>query len=561
MESFKELNINEVIINTLDELKIQEPTKIQALAIPIVQSGKDIIAQAKTGTGKTFAYLIPILEKIDINDKHIQALIICPTRELANQVSGEIIKLSKYLKGVKHASIYGGESYTKQFRELDAKPQLVVSTPGRILDHIDRKTVDIQYIKFLVLDEADEMLKMGFKEDLENIVKITPTIKQTLLFSATIPPFIKKIALDYQHDPVYVSAENNDMNVTKIKQFYFDVKKKDKLNLLVRLIDLYQFNSAIIFANTKLEVDEICEFLNKQKISAKALHGDLKQKERDDVMRSFKRNVMKILVASDVAARGLDIEGVDAIINYELPFESELYIHRIGRTGRAGKKGSSFSLVAPSEKSRLKNIVNLYKSEIILKDIPNVENLNQVIALKNKVLLDEKISSDNIKNLDLAKSLLEKYSPEQIISALINDVVIEYREYPEIEEVRATRTNVVSREGRWSKDKIAPRENRKYDSYKNKSPREESDFSQKKRVFKKEFYLVEINVGEESLNKTSFLEFLDKQVDVFNRHIGIIKMNKNKTSFEIEKDYLPQLMKANGKNFFSRKIIINKLEN
>jgi ATP-dependent RNA helicase DeaD len=543
MSKFSELNIDPIIISTLEALNINEPTKIQELSIPIIKEGKDIIAQAKTGTGKTFSYLIPILEKIDFSSHFIQALIVCPTRELTNQVADEIFKLTKNMQAIKYACITGGASYEKQFKQLQANPQIVVSTPGRILDHMDRKTVKINNIKFLVLDEADEMLKMGFKEDLENIIKTTPPLKQTLLFSATIPPFIKQIAQTYQNSPVFIQADKNDMNVSKIKQFYFDVKKKDKLNLLIRLIDLYQFDSAMIFANTKIEVDEINAFLNKNNIISSAIHGDLKQSDRDKVMQQFKRHITKILVGSDVAARGLDIENVGAVINYELPFESELYIHRIGRTGRADKKGMSFSLVSPSEKSRLKNIINVYNSEIKLKEIPTVESLSSVISVYNEQLLDTIIQEDNSQNLVYTNKLLERYSAEEIINALLKNNIVGNREYPEIEIVKQQTSS--SSKSSFSNSR----------ANNNGSNREQSNSNKDKKTFTK----VEINLGDDNLSRTDFLEFLDKKLKIYTRHVKSFKMTRTKSILEIESDYYRFLVKANDKTFFNKKLEIKRI--
>ncbi|MDR2827877.1 MAG: DEAD/DEAH box helicase [Acholeplasmatales bacterium] len=545
MKTFEELQISEVLVATLNELNITESTKIQELSIPLIKEGKDIIAQAKTGTGKTFSYLLPILEKINLLNKNIQALIICPTRELANQVSDEIFKLTKNLRDIKYATITGGASYEKQFKQLSSRPQLVVSTPGRILDHMERKTINISYISFLVLDEADEMLKMGFKEDLENIIKTTPETKQTLLFSATIPPFIKKIATTYQHNPVFINTDNGDSNVAKIKQYYYDVKKKDKLNLLVRIIDLYQFDSAIIFANTKLEVDEINDFLNKNNIPSSAIHGDLKQHDRDTVMALFKKHKIKILVGSDVAARGLDIEDVNAVINYELPFEPELYIHRIGRTGRADKKGASFSLVAPTEKSRLRTIISLYKPVINLKEIPTKEDLQNVINVKNKSSLDELISNNKNSHTTLALSLLASYPAEQIIDALLKNSIIGDREYPEIETVKNQKDN-----NRGSTS-----------SYDNKDKaRGKASSSNSQSRDAKTFIKVEINLGEDVFTKSSFLEFLDQKLKIYSRHIKNVKTGKTKTSFEIEHEHYRYLVKANDRMYFNKKVIIKTVK-
>ena len=342
---FNELPILETTKQAIEALGLVETTSIQHHAIPKMLEGKDLIGQAQTGTGKTFAFAIPILEKLDLTNDHIQALIICPTRELTLQVYKEFIKLVKFNKAIRVTSIYGGESYNKQFKALAEKPHIVVATPGRAIDHQDRGTIDFSHVKILVMDEADEMLKMGFQEDLERLLKDTPSERQTALFSATIPPFIKKVAEKYQHSPEIVKIETATLTVSKIEQIVYHVKKSDRDQLLIRVLDFYQPGSAIIFANTKNDVDQLSEFLQKHQYEADALHGDLKQSQRDYVMGRFRVKKLKYLIATDVAARGLDISHVDMVINYEIPFEDEIYVHRIGRTGRGNKYGKALTFI------------------------------------------------------------------------------------------------------------------------------------------------------------------------------------------------------------------------
>ncbi|MFH0767686.1 MAG: DEAD/DEAH box helicase, partial [Bacillota bacterium] len=336
---FNELQILEETKQAIESLGLVETTAIQHHAIPRMLEGKDLIGQAQTGTGKTFAFAIPILEQINVNEKTVQALVICPTRELTLQVYKEFLKLIKFNKAVRITSIYGGESYNKQFKALAEHPHIIVATPGRTIDHLNRKTVDFSNLKMLVLDEADEMLKMGFQEDLETLLKDTPSTRQTALFSATIPPFIKKVAQKYQKSPVIIQIETPTLTVSKTEQFYYLVKKSDRDQLLLRVLDYHDPNSALIFANTKADVDSLSAFLQKHNYEADALHGDLKQSQRDYVMGRFRSKRLKYLIATDVAARGLDISHIDMVINYEIPFEDEIYVHRIGRTGRAGKSG------------------------------------------------------------------------------------------------------------------------------------------------------------------------------------------------------------------------------
>ena len=339
---FSELNVNAGIITALENMEIDTPTPIQEQSIPLLLEGNDVIGQAQTGTGKTFAYAIPLLERIDLNKRYVQALVMCPTRELTLQVSNEISKLSSYLN-VRIATIYGGASYEKQFKELKAKPQIVIGTPGRIIDHLERGTLSFNDVNYLVLDEADEMLKMGFQEDMERILEGMPENRQTALFSATLPPFIKSISKNYMTDPKTVKIEAKSLTVDRIQQLLYFVKKEQKQDLLVRLLDYYDFSSVMIFANTKSMVDELVLFLQQQGYKADGLHGDLKQANRDRVMQSFRLSSVEILIATDVAARGIDIDGIDAVINYDIPNEQEIYVHRIGRTGRAGASGMAIS--------------------------------------------------------------------------------------------------------------------------------------------------------------------------------------------------------------------------
>ena len=302
-------------------------------------------------------------------------MILCPTRELSIQVSKELKKLLTFKHRIKIATIYGGESYERQIRELKNRPQIIVGTPGRIIDHMERKTIDFSNLKHLVLDEADEMLKMGFQDDLETILHDTPKERQTVLFSATMPDFIKKVALHYQNNPEHIVIKKKSLTVEAIKQEVYYCKRESKMDLLIRILDLSGFNSCIIFSNTKSKVDEIVSTLQKNKYLVDGLHGDLKQGVRDRVMNSFRDGNINILVCTDVAARGIDIKGLEAIINYDLPLEDELYVHRIGRTGRAGNEGHSISFATESERRKVSFIERFTKSKMIEMPIPSKEDI------------------------------------------------------------------------------------------------------------------------------------------------------------------------------------------
>src|SRR5690554_942601 len=362
---FNDLPILEETKQAIQALGLVETTDIQHHTIFKMLEKKDLIGQAQTGTGKTFAFAIPMIEHIDPKNKHIQGLVICPTRELTLQVYKEFLKLIKFNKDIRITSIYGGESYQKQFKALASHPHIVVATPGRAIDHLNRKTIDLSHLEMLIMDEADEMLKMGFQEDLETLLKDTPQDRQTALFSATIPAFIKEVAKKYQKTPDIIKIKTESLTVDKIEQFYYMIKKSDRDQLLLRVLDYYNPSSAIIFANTKKDVDHIAAFLQKYQFEADALHGDLKQSQRDYVMNRFRSRQLTLLVATDVAARGLDISHVDVVFNYELPFEDEIYVHRIGRTGRAGESGKSISFVYPSMRGKLMMIERYIKLKMV----------------------------------------------------------------------------------------------------------------------------------------------------------------------------------------------------
>lgn len=374
---FEELDINPKILRGIQEMGYEEATPIQAQTIPAILEGRDIIGQAQTGTGKTAAFAIPVLEKIDPSDKHLQALILCPTRELAIQVAGEIRKLSAYTHGIKLLPVYGGQDISKQIRSLKGGVQIIVGTPGRIMDHMRRHTIKVDHIHTVVLDEADEMLNMGFREDIETILKDTPTDRQTALFSATMPQPILDITSQYQRDPQLIKVVKKELTVKNIEQYYFDVRPKNKAELLSRLLDMYNPHLSIVFCNTKRMVDELTSELTDRGYFAEGLHGDLKQQQRDRVMEAFRKGKAEILVATDVAARGIDVDDVDIVFNYDLPQDDEYYVHRIGRTGRAGKNGLAFTFISGKEVYKLKELQHYCKTRILARPIPSLNDVNQ----------------------------------------------------------------------------------------------------------------------------------------------------------------------------------------
>lgn len=390
---FKDLQINEQILNGIARKEFTTLTEIQEKVIPFALSGRDLLGQAPTGTGKTLAFTIPILDKIDEEKRVCQALIIAPTRELAMQITSDINEISYYMN-VKAVTLYGGELIDKQITALRRKPQVIVATPGRLLDHVNRGTVSLDNVKIVVLDEADEMLDMGFREDINAILDKVPE-HQTMLFSATFSNDIEEIAYKYMNDPKKIAVNHGSLTVERIDQKYILCAEKDKIEVISRIIEVREFKIVMIFCNTKKSVDEVTSALLTRGFLAEALHGDMKQMQRDRVMARFREGTINVLVASDVAARGLDIENVDVVFNYDLPTDEEYYVHRIGRTGRASKDGLSISLITPKEKWRLYSIIRYAKTKIEQIQVPS---LDKVIKLRTKRLLSRALEIASLNN-------------------------------------------------------------------------------------------------------------------------------------------------------------------
>ena len=396
-ESFNDFKISKNIKKAIKNMGFEKPTTIQKLAIPEALKGKDIIGQAQTGSGKTVAFSIPILERIFIPDKSPQAIILCPTRELCMQVAGEIAKVGANINKLKILAVYGGQPIGRQLRVLNKGVHIVVGTPGRVIDHIERGSLNLIGVDSVVLDEADEMLNMGFREDIELILRHTPKQRQTLLFSATMPDEIKRIAKMHQHNPKFIKVSQNKKNIPKIKQFSFKTDERDKLEDMLRLLDVYEPKRSLIFCNTKKRVDFVVKHMRRRDYSVDSLHGDMTQKIRDKVMNKFRNGNIDILVATDVAARGIDVLNIDLVINYDVPQNVEYYIHRIGRTARAGNNGYAFTLVSPKEAHYFSNIKKRTNYKITKKNIPSFKEIENI---KNNFLMDDvknSIYNDNLK--------------------------------------------------------------------------------------------------------------------------------------------------------------------
>lgn len=401
----------------------EEATPIQTLAIPKMMAGSDIIGQAQTGTGKTAAFGIPLLEKIDGKNKSVQAIILCPTRELAIQVAEELKLLSKYKRSINIVPVYGGQPINRQMMALSKGAQIIIGTPGRVIDHLERKTLKLDQASTVVLDEADEMLDMGFRDDIELILKSIPEQRQTVFFSATMPKEFLFLTKKYQKHPETIKVVNEKLTVPLIEQFYFDVREHQKLEALTRCLDMYDPQLSLVFCNTKKRVDEVTASLQARGYSADAIHGDMNQSQRDRVMAKFRSGSIELLIATDVAARGIDVDDVEMVFNFDIPKDDEDYVHRIGRTGRAGKTGKAYSFVSGKDIYKLRDIQWYTKATIKRISVPSladVENIKTTLLLEKvkEAMQDEKdnekyvrmaesLISDDVTSLDVAAALLK----------------------------------------------------------------------------------------------------------------------------------------------------------
>lgn len=402
---FEEMGLSEEIQKAVRYMGFEEASPIQAKSIPAMISGIDLIGQAQTGTGKTAAFGIPILEKVDPKLKKLQAIVLCPTRELAIQVADEIRNLSRYMHGIKVLPIYGGQDIVKQIRSLKSGTQIVIGTPGRVMDHMRRKTMKLDFVHTVVLDEADEMLNMGFREDIEFVLSGVPEERQTVLFSATMPKPIMEITKKFQNNAKVIKVTKKELTVPNIEQYYYDVKPKKKEEVLSRLLDIYSPRLSVVFCNTKKQVDLLVNALLGRGYFAAGLHGDMKQEQRDRVMQGFRTGKTEILVATDVAARGIDVDEVEAVFNYDLPQDDEYYVHRIGRTGRAGREGRAFSFVSGKEVYKLKEIQRYCKTKIYAQKVPS---LNDVANTKMENILDDVERVIEQEDLDMMINAIEE---------------------------------------------------------------------------------------------------------------------------------------------------------
>ena len=528
MNLFSESNLSPDIIKAVGELGYESPTEIQKQTIPFILSDiRDLIALAQTGTGKTAAFSLPILDMIDDTSRKIQLLVLAPTRELVLQIAKDIKNYSKYLPNVKTTAVYGGSSITEQIRNLREKPQIIVGTPGRVIDLINRKALDFSQIHWLVLDEADEMLSMGFKDDLETILSETPETKQTLLFSATMNKEVERISKNYLTNPHRISVGSINAVKKNIKHEYYVVNYRQKKEALKRLIDANPNQYSIIFCRTKMETQDVADFLMQNGYAADALHGDLSQAQRDTVMKKFRLKNIDILVATDVAARGLDVNSLTHVIHYSLPDDPEVFVHRSGRTGRAGKDGISMALIKPEETRKLNQIKSQTKIEIVEKQIPKGEDI-----IKAQVAgVFEQLFTEHEDFFDFDDSLipdLSNFSKEELVHQLLQfqlkDLALYYKNNNDLatQKLKAESETKESRRERRGRDRDRDKGGRK---------------SRKNNENMVRFFF---NLGKrDKLKKTDVLDIINQATKKSKKRadIGDIEVLEKFSFFEVEKSF------------------------
>ncbi len=527
MNSFTESNLSPEIIKAVGELGYEQPTEIQKQTIPFILSDiRDLIALAATGTGKTAAFSLPILDMIDDTSRKIQLLVLCPTRELCLQITKDIKNYTKYLPNIKTVAVYGGSSIVEQIRSLREKPQIIVGTPGRVIDLIGRKALDFSAIHWLVLDEADEMLSMGFKDDLETILKETPDEKQTLLFSATMNKEVERISKNYLTNPHKISVGSINAVKKNISHEYYVVSYRQKKEALKRLIDANPNQYSIIFCRTRAETQEVADFLMQNGYAADALHGDLSQAQRDTVMKKFRLKNIEILVATDVAARGLDVNSLTHVIHYSLPDDPEVFVHRSGRTGRAGKDGISMALIKPEETRKLKQIKAQTKIELTEKQIPKGEEIikAQVAGVFDKLLTEHDDYFDFDDNLipDLSQFSKEELV-HQLLQFQLKDLALYYKDRNDLSAQKL------------SKEEDLPSKRRDRDRKRGKDRKKNS--GDMVRFF--------FNLGKrDKLRKVDMLDIINKATAKSKRRadIGDIEILDKFTFFEVEKSFKNEII-------------------
>ncbi|ANE50198.1 DEAD/DEAH box helicase [Flavisolibacter tropicus] len=553
MSLFSELGLNEKLLKGVEDLGFTEPTSIQEKAIPVLLSGtKDLIGLAQTGTGKTAAFGLPLLQLIDAQQKHPQALIVCPTRELCLQIEKEVESFKKYLPAIHIVAVYGGSSISMQIRDIRRGIQIVVATPGRLIDLIERKAINLQQIKYVVLDEADEMLNMGFKEDIEFILQNTPERDSTWLFSATMPPEIRNVSKRYMQDPVELTVGKKNTANKNIDHQYFVTPAHSRYETLKRLIDFNPGMYGIIFTRTKADAQDIAEKLTREGYDIDALHGDLTQAQRNKVMDEFREKSLQLLIATDVAARGIDVSGITHVINYELPDDVEVYTHRSGRTGRAGKTGVCMSIVHAREVGRIRQIERMVQAPFHKLEIPSGKDVcrKQFYFFMDKLLQTDISHGDYETYMPMLAEKFADVTKEEVlkrVAALEFDRFLRY--YENAEDLNARERGREDRgrqpEGRGERQGDKRREGKR-------------EFGKGNGNYERLF----VNLGtKDGFYKASFLQFILDMSDLNKDVLGRIDMKEMNSWIEIDKGAAGQMIKAiDGKKYKGRRIRMNEAD-
>lgn len=548
--NFQEIGLKQPLIDAVTEMGFEQLTPIQEKTIPFITSNKsDLIALAQTGTGKTAAFGLPVLNQIDIDNTDTQVLVLCPTRELCLQITGDLTNFSKYLKGLSIVPVYGGASISAQIKQLKKSCQIVVATPGRAIDLMERKALKIDAIQWLILDEADEMLSMGFKDDLDTILADTPEDKTVLLFSATMPADIERMAQSYMKNPEEIAVAAKNIAAENVEHQYFMVRAKDRYEALKRVADVNPDIYAIVFCRTRMECKEVADKLMADGYNADALHGDLSQAQRDNVMQRFRSRHLQILVATDVAARGLDVNDLSHVINYNLPDDPEVYVHRSGRTGRAGKSGVSISLLHLKEKGKLRTIEKICKKKFERKPVPNGREICE-IQLLNFI--------DKVKNVEIDETQIEAFSAQiaekfadmsrdQIIKKFVSMEFNRFLDYYR----NAKDINVDFDDKESGKDRKKDRKRDRGDRFddrddrRDRSERRGGKRDRDRREYGKDYSRLFISLGsKDHVSPGTMMGFVNRVVDNREVSIGKIDIQKNFSFFEVDTEHLQEVLDA-----------------
>lgn len=525
---FSDLNLSSELLRAIDDLGFESPSEVQEASIPIVLEGRDVLAQAQTGTGKTASFGIPMIEGMEEDADDLQALVLVPTRELARQVSEELKKLAKYKKFINIVPIYGGADMGKQLRDLKKGASIVVGTPGRVMDHMKRKTIRLDGLKFLTFDEADEMFDMGFRDDMKTIIERTNPDRQTLFFSATFDNDIREFSRLYQRDPAKVIIEKKELTAEKIEQFYLELNRNMKTEILNRLILIHKPKKSIIFCNTKRMVESLEGEIAQRGYKVDSLHGDMRQSSRDNVMKKFRNGAIDVLIATDVAARGLDVSDIDLVFNYDLPQQAEYYVHRIGRTARAGKKGASFTFVTSRDYPKFREIekyanIKMEKMKLPTKSDVEKESLDKLFDKVNKNILK---AEDQVTYTEVLNKLLAEGHSLYDISASLLKLVNESTNKTKIKELDRVDYGKKFEMSKKSKSSDRSRDKKSKDMKKIKGPK----------IF--------INKGKrDGLDSREVIRLLGRHTDINPSDIGKINIMPNFSFIEVPKNMIKDAIK------------------